>query len=32
MAVGATRAGLSILETADHLGFFCTAVSRVYRG
>jgi len=29
--VGARRAGLSISEMADLLGFSCTAVSRVYK-
>lgn len=28
---GARRAGLSISEAADLLGFFCTSISRVYR-
>ncbi len=31
MVVGARRAGLSILKTADLLGFSCTTISRVYR-
>ncbi len=31
MVVGARRAGLSISETADLLGFSCTTISRVYR-
>ena len=31
MAVGARRAGLSISETADLLGFSHTTISRVYR-
>ncbi len=31
MIVGARRAGLSISETADLLGFSCTTISRVYR-
>ncbi len=29
--VGARRAGLIILKTADLLGFTCTTISRVYR-
>jgi len=32
MVVGARRAGLSISETADLLGFSRTTISRVYRG
>ena len=32
MVVGARRAGLSISETADLLGFSHTTISRVYRG
>ncbi len=31
VVVGARRAGLSISETADLLGFPCTPISRVYR-
>ncbi len=31
MVVGARRAGLSISETADRLGFSCTTISRVCR-
>jgi len=31
MVVGARRAGLSISETADVLGFSRTTISRVYR-
>ncbi len=31
MVVGARRAGLSISETADLLGFSHTTISRVYR-
>ena len=31
MVVGARRAGLSILEIVDLLGFSCTTISRVYR-
>ena len=31
MVVGARRAGLSISETADLLGFSRTTISRVYR-
>ena len=31
MVVGARRAGLSIAETADLLGFSHTTISRVYR-
>ncbi len=31
MVVGARRAGLSISETDDRLGFSCTTISRVYR-
>ncbi len=31
MVVGARRAGLSILKTADLLGFSRTTISRVYR-
>ncbi len=31
MVVGARRAGLSISETADLLGFSCATISRVYR-
>ncbi|KAF7642299.1 hypothetical protein LDENG_00260690 [Lucifuga dentata] len=31
MAVGGRRAGLSIAETADLLGFSWTTISRVYR-
>ena len=31
MVVGARRAGLSISETADLLGFSLTIISRVYR-
>ncbi len=31
MVVGARRAGLSILQTADLLGFSCTTIYRVYR-
>ena len=31
MVVGARRAGLSISETADVLGFSHTTISRVYR-
>ncbi|KAF7659285.1 hypothetical protein LDENG_00000380 [Lucifuga dentata] len=31
MVVGARRAGLSIAETADLLGFSRTTISRVYR-
>ncbi len=31
MVDGARRAGLSISETADLLGFLYTAISRVYR-
>ncbi len=31
MDVGARRAGLSILKTADLLGFSRTTISRVYR-
>ena len=31
MVVGARRAGLSISETADLLGFSCTTISKVYR-
>ncbi len=31
MTVGAIRAGLSISETADLLGYSCTTISRVYR-
>ncbi len=31
MVVGVRRTGLSILKTADLLGFSCTTISRVYR-
>ncbi len=31
MVVGARRAGLSISETADLLGFSCATISRIYR-
>ncbi len=31
MVVGVRRAGLSISETADLLGFLHTTISRVYR-
>ncbi|KAI5085721.1 hypothetical protein C0J45_2277, partial [Silurus meridionalis] len=31
MVVGARRAGLSISETVDLLGFSCTTISKVYR-
>ncbi len=31
MVVGARRAGLSISQNADLLGFSCTTISRVYR-
>ncbi len=31
MVIGARRAGLSISETADLLGFSCTTISGVYR-
>ncbi len=31
MVVGARRAGLSISQTADLLGFSCTTISRIYR-
>ncbi len=31
MVVGARQAGLNILQTADLLGFSCTAISRVYK-
>ncbi len=31
MVDGARRAGLSISQTADLLGFSCTTISRVYR-
>jgi len=31
MVVGARRAGLSILEIVDLLGFSCSTISRVYR-
>ncbi len=30
MVVGARRAGLSISQTADLLGFSCSTISRVY--
>ncbi|KAF7641659.1 hypothetical protein LDENG_00275210 [Lucifuga dentata] len=31
MVVGTRRAGLSIAESADLLGFSCRTISRVYR-
>uniref|UniRef100_A0A803J518 Tc3 transposase DNA binding domain-containing protein n=1 Tax=Xenopus tropicalis TaxID=8364 RepID=A0A803J518_XENTR len=31
MVVGARRAGLSILQSAQLLGFSCTTISRVYK-
>ncbi len=31
MVVGARRAGMSVLKTADLLGFSRTTISRVYR-